>query len=263
MIVDTAGRLHINEELMNEVAAMRDAVPPQEVLLVLDAMTGQDAVNVAEQFHVKLNVTGFIITKMDGDTRGGAALSIRQVTGKPIRMLGIGEKYDALETFQPDRLASRILGMGDVLSLIEKVEASVDAAEAEKLEQKLRSRTFDLEDFAQQMDQLTKMGPLEQLLDMIPGMGNIKAQLGGNLQLDPKRLAHMRAILSSMTPEERRTPEILRNSRRRRIAAGSGTSVQDVNMLLKQFDQMREMFAQLGAPGKHGKPGRMPFPFKF
>jgi len=266
VIVDTAGRLHINDELMDEVAAMRDAVPPQEILLVLDAMTGQDAVNVAEQFHAKLNVTGFIITKMDGDTRGGAALSVRTVTGKPIRMLGIGEKYDALETFHPDRLASRILGMGDVLSLIEKVEASVDAAEAEKLEQKLRSRTFDLEDFAQQMDQITKMGPLEQLLDMIPGMGNVKAQLGGNLQLDPKRLARMRAILSSMTPEERRNPEMLKGSRRRRVASGSGTSVQDVNLLLKQFEQMREMFAQLGGSGgKHGKPGRMGMglPFKF
>jgi signal recognition particle subunit SRP54 len=261
LIVDTAGRLHINEELMDEVAAMREAVPPREVLLVLDAMTGQDAVNVAEQFHAKLNVTGFILTKMDGDTRGGAALSVRQVTGKPIRMVGIGEKYDALEVFHPDRLASRILGMGDVLSLIEKVEATVDAAEAEKLERKLRSRSFDLEDFAQQLEQITRMGPLEHLLDMIPGMGQLKAM--GPVQVDPKRLARMRAMLSSMTPNERHNPDIIRGSRRRRIAAGSGTSVQEVNLLLKQFEQMQEMFAQFGAMERRGKPGKLKLPFQF
>jgi signal recognition particle subunit SRP54 len=276
LVVDTAGRLHVDDALMDEVAAVRDAVPPQEVLLVLDAMTGQDAVNVAEQFNARLAVTGFILTKVDGDTRGGAALSIREVTGKPIRFLGTGEKYDALEVFHPDRLASRILGMGDVLTLIERVEATVDQQEAERLEKKLRARTFDLEDFAQQFDQITQLGPLEQLLDMIPGMSQMKAQMGGALQIDPKRMKRMRAILSSMTKEERRRPEILTGSRRRRIAAGSGTTVPEVNQLLKQFEQMKEMMGQMmrmeagghGKPGKLGKLGGPPpkrggFPFPF
>jgi signal recognition particle subunit SRP54 len=221
-------------------------------------------VNVAEQFHARLSVTGFILTKLDGDTRGGAALSVRQVTGAPLRFLGTGEKYDALEVFHPDRLASRILGMGDVLTLIERVEASVDATQAEELEKKLRSRTFDLEDFAQQLDQLTKMGPLEQLLDMVPGMNQMKQAMGGApLQVDPKKMAHMRAILSSMTPHERHHPEIVRGSRRRRIAAGSGTSVQEVNLLLKQFEQMREMFGQLAGMEKRGKLNKMKMPFGF
>ncbi len=261
VIVDTAGRLHVNDELMAEVAAMRDAVPPQEVLLVLDAMTGQDAVNVAEQFHARLDVTGFILTKMDGDTRGGAALSVRQVTGKPIRLFGVGEKYDALEVFHPDRLASRILGMGDVLSLIERVESTIDAEDAAKLEKKLRARTFDLEDFAQQLDQLTKMGPLDQLLDMVPGFGRLKAQ--GPIEIDQKKMVHMRAILSSMTMEERRNPDVIRGSRRRRIATGSGTSIQDVNQLLKQFEQMRELFGQFAQAEKGGKFGKMKLPFSF
>lgn len=266
LIIDTAGRLHVNDELMDEVVAVRDAVPPQEILLVLDAMTGQDAVNVAEQFHARLQISGIILSKMDGDTRGGAALSVRQVTGMPIRFLGMGEKYDALEVFHPDRLASRILGMGDVLTLIERAEATVDADQAAKLEQKLRSRSFDLEDFAEQLDQLTKMGPLEQLLDMIPGISQVKQQMGGAIELDPKRMARMRAILSSMTREERHHPEIVRGSRRRRIAAGSGTSVQDVNLLLKQFEQMRDMFGMMANMEKRGKPGKLgklniPFPF--
>jgi len=272
VIIDTAGRLHVNDELMDEVVAVREATTPQETLLVLDAMTGQDAVNVAEQFNARLDVTGFIMTKMDGDTRGGAALSVRQVTGKPIRFMGVGERYDALEVFHPDRLASRILGMGDVLSLIERVESTIDAEEAAKIEAKLRSRRFDLEDFAQQMDQLTKMGPLEQLLDMVPGMAQLKQQMAGQpLQVDPKRLAHMRAIISSMTPQERRNPEIIRGSRRRRIAAGSGTSVQEVNLLLKQFEQMQDMFGQFAMMEKSGKMGKgmfggknnKKFPFSF
>ncbi|MHB9026021.1 MAG: signal recognition particle protein [Armatimonadota bacterium] len=254
LVVDTAGRLHVNEELMDEVVAVRDAVAPQEVLLVLDAMTGQDAVNVAEQFHARLDVTGFILTKLDGDTRGGAALSIRQVTGKPIRFLGTGEKYDALETFHPDRLTSRILGMGDMLSLIERAEQTIDADQAAQLEQKLRSRSFDLEDFAQQMDQLTKMGPLDQLMDMIPGMSRLKSM--GPIEIDPKKMARMRAILSSMTRQERQHPEIIRGSRRRRIAAGSGTSVQEVNQLLKQFDTMRDMIGQFTRAERSGKPGK-------
>ncbi|MHB9132276.1 MAG: signal recognition particle protein [Armatimonadota bacterium] len=259
VIVDTAGRLHVDDVLMDEVVAVRDALAPQEVLLVLDAMTGQDAVNVAEQFNARLDVTGFILTKLDGDSRGGAALSIRQVTGKPIRFLGVGEKYDALEVYHPDRLASRILGMGDVLSLIERVEDTIDVEQAAKLEQKLRSRTFDLEDFAQQLDQVAKMGPLEHLLDMIPGMSQLKAN--GPINIDPKKMLHMRAILSSMTPHERQHPELIRGNRRRRIAAGSGTSVQDVNLLLKQFEQMREMFGQFGRMEKAGKLGKGKLPF--
>jgi len=260
VIIDTAGRLHVNDELMEEVAAVREAVQPQEILLVLDAMTGQDAVNVAEQFNAKLDVSGFILTKMDGDTRGGAALSVRQVTGKSIRLLGVGEKPDALEVYHPDRLASRILGMGDVLSLIERMESTIDAEQAAKLEQKLRAREFDLDDFAQQLDQVLKMGPLEQILDMIPGMGQqLKAM--GPIQIDPKRMGHMRAILSSMTRQERQHPELIRGSRRRRIATGSGTSVQEVNMVLKQFEQMREMFGKLSGMEKNGSLSKMKLPF--
>lgn len=259
VIVDTAGRLHVDDELMNEVVAVRDAVQPREVLLVLDAMTGQDAVNVAEQFNARLDVTGFILSKVDGDTRGGAALSIRQVTGKPIRFLGVGEKYDVLDTFHADRLVSRILGMGDVLTLIERAEETIDQEQAVKLEQKLRSRSFDLEDFALQLDQVTKLGPLEQLIDMIPGMSQLKKM--GPIEIDPKRMARMRAMLSSMTAEERRHPEIIKGSRRRRIALGSGNSVQDVNLLMKQFDQMRTMMSQFSGMGKAGKAGKFQLPF--
>jgi len=266
VIIDTAGRLHINDDLMDEVVAVRAAVAPQEVLLVLDAMTGQDAVNVAEQFNTRLDVTGFILSKMDGDTRGGAALSIRQVTGKPIRFFGTGEKFDALEVFHPDRLVSRMLGMGDVLTLIERAEATIDAAQAEQLEKKLRSRTFNLDDFAAQLDQLSSMGSLENLLEMIPGMAQMKKQMGP-IEIDPKRMAHLRAILSSMTSEERHRPELIKGSRRRRIAAGSGTSVQEVNQVLKQFDQMRDMFGQFAAFEKSGKMqnklGKMKLPFSF
>ncbi len=254
LIVDTAGRLHVDGDLMDEVVAVRDAVNPDEILLVLDAMTGQDAVNVAGQFNERLDVTGFILTKMDGDARGGAALSIRQVTGKPIKFFGMGEKYDALEVFHADRLASRILGMGDVLSLIEKVEASVDADEAAKLEKKMRNRTFDLEDFLSQLEQMTKLGPLDQFMDMIPGMSQLKQQ-SGPITIDPKRIAHMRAIIQSMTPKERREPELVRGSRRRRISKGSGRPLEEINMLLKQFNQMREMMGKMGAFNqKGGKP---------
>lgn len=262
VIIDTAGRLHVNDELMNEVVWVRDVAQPQEILLVLDAMTGQDAVNVAEQFHARLDVTGFILSKVDGDTRGGAALSIRHVTGKPIRFLGTGEKYDALETFHADRLVSRILGMGDVLTLIEKAEATIDQAQAEKLEKKLRARTFDLDDFAEQMDQITKLGPIEQIMDMIPGMSQMKQRMGP-IEIDPKRILHMRAMLSSMTSEERQHPELIKASRRRRIAAGSGNSLQDVNMLLKQFEQMREMFGQFAGMEKGGKSQKMKMKLPF
>jgi signal recognition particle subunit SRP54 len=257
VIIDTAGRLHVNDAMMDEVVAVREVVQPQETLLVLDAMTGQDAVNVAEQFHARLALTGFMLTKIDGDTRGGAALSIRYVTGLPIRFLGVGEKYDALEVFHSDRLVSRILGMGDVLTLIERAESTMDEAQAAKLEQKLRARTFDLEDFAEQLEQVTKLGPLEQLLDMIPGMSQLKK--AGPIEIDPKRMAHMRAILSSMTRHERHHPEVIRGSRRRRrrIATGSGTSVAEVNQLLKQFEQMREMFGQFAGMEKSGKLGKM------
>jgi signal recognition particle subunit SRP54 len=255
LIVDTAGRMHVDGDLMDEIVAVRDAVNPDEILLVLDAMTGQDAVNVAGQFNERLDVTGFILTKMDGDARGGAALSIRQVTGKPIKFFGMGEKYDALEVFHADRLASRILGMGDVLSLIEKVEASVDADEAAKLEKKMRNRTFDLEDFLGQLEQMSKLGPLDQFMDMIPGMAQIKQQ-AGPITIDPKKIAHMRAIIQSMTPRERREPELVRGSRRRRISRGSGRPLEEINMLLKQFDQMREMFGKMGGAfnQKGGKP---------
>jgi signal recognition particle subunit SRP54 len=261
LIVDTAGRLHVDDVLMDEVVAVRDAVAPQEILLVLDAMTGQDAVNVAEQFNARLEISGFILTKLDGDTRGGAALSIRSVTGKPIRFLGVGEKYDALETFHADRLTSRIIGMGDVLSLIERVESTVDADQAAALEKKLRARQFDMNDLAQQLEQVTRMGPLDQLMDMLPGMAQMKRDMGP-VQVDAKRLARMRAIISSMTAEERRHPEIIRGSRRRRIAAGSGTNVQDVNMLMKQFEQMQELIGQFaGMEKRGGKPGTFKLPF--
>jgi signal recognition particle subunit SRP54 len=262
VVVDTAGRLHVDEGLMGEVVAVREVVPPQEILLVLDAMTGQDAVNVAEQFNARLNLTGFILTKVDGDTRGGAALSVRQVTGKPIRFLGTGEKSDALEAFHPDRLASRILGMGDMLSLIERAEASIEIADAERLEERLRTQRFDLSDFGELLDQYSRMGLTpDQMLDMVPGMSQLKKM--GPLEVDPRRMKRMRAILLSMTPAERARPDIIRGSRRRRIAAGSGTTIGDVNMLLKQFDQMQGMMGQMMAVQRGGGRGKtkMGFPF--
>ncbi|MFO7310503.1 MAG: signal recognition particle protein [Bacillota bacterium] len=252
VIIDTAGRLHIDEELMDELARMAAAIQPKETLLVLDAMTGQEAVNVAERFNQQLELTGFILTKLDGDARGGAALSVRAVVGKPIKYVGVGEKVDALEPFHPERMASRILGMGDVLTLIEKAQAAMDAETAQKMAAKLRTADFTLEDFLEQLRQVRNMGPLDQLLGMIPGLSGAK-QLQG-LHVDEKQLKRIEAIIQSMTPEERAQPHIINGSRRRRIARGSGTSVQDVNRLLKQFEQTRALFKQLGG----GKGARKP-----
>ncbi|HLT58763.1 MAG: signal recognition particle protein [Limnochordales bacterium] len=244
VIIDTAGRLHIDEELMDELGRIAAAVRPKETLLVLDAMTGQEAVNVAERFNQQLELTGFILTKLDGDARGGAALSVRAVVGKPIKYVGVGEKLDALEPFHPERMASRVLGMGDVLTLIEKAQAAMDAETAEKMAAKLRTADFTLEDFLEQLRQVRNMGPLDQLLGMMPGFAGAK-QLQG-LQVDEKQLRRVEAIIQSMTPQERAQPGIINGSRRRRIARGSGTSVQDVNRLLKQFEQTRALFKQLG-----------------
>lgn len=243
VLIDTAGRLHVDEDMMDELERIARDVDPKETLLVLDAMTGQEAVNVAVKFNERLDLTGFIMTKMDGDARGGAALSVKAVVGKPIKFAGVGEKLDALEPFYPDRVASRILGMGDVLTLIEKAQAAMDEQAAQKMAEKLRTADFTLEDFLEQMQQLKKMGPLDQILGMLPGFGG--AQLKG-LQVDEKQFVVMQAIIQSMTPEERADPSIIKASRKRRIAAGSGTSVQDVNRLLKQFDQTKTLFKQLG-----------------
>ncbi len=258
VIIDTAGRLHINEELMAELQAIKGAVHPHEILLVVDAMTGQDAVNVAESFNRELGLDGVILTKLDGDTRGGAALSVRAVTGCPIKFLGMGEKLDALEPFYPDRMASRILGMGDILTLIDKAQEAFDVKKAKELEQKIRKQEFTLEDFLSQLGQMKSMGPLDQILGMIPGLGGMK-QLK-NMQVDEKQLARIEAIICSMTLAERRHPEIINGSRRRRIALGSGTKVQDVNSLLKQFDQTKKLMKQFTDMEKGGKKGmRLPF----
>jgi len=257
VILDTAGRLHIDAEMMDELACIRSAAAPQEVLLVVDAMTGQDAINVAERFNAALEVDGFIITKLDSDARGGAALSIRAVTGKPIKFAGIGEKLDALEPFHPERMASRILGMGDVLSLIEKAEAALDEKKAEELERKLRENRFDFEDYLDQLQQMRKMGPLDQLLGMIPGLN--AARMKG-IEIDERQVAQVEATIRSMTKQERRHPEILNGSRRRRIAQGSGTSVQQVNRLVNQFEQMRKMIRDI-AETEHGGRRRPPMPF--
>ena len=252
VLMDTAGRLHVDEELMDEIEKIKDVLRPAEVLLVVDAMTGQDAVNVAESFHSRLGLTGVVLTKMDGDARGGAALSIRAVTGAPIKFIGVGEKLDAIEAFHPDRIASRILGMGDVLSLIEKAQATLDQEKSQKMVEKLaQGQDLTLEDFLEQMQQVRKMGPLDQLLGMLPGMGGLKNLSG--LEVDEKQLARIEAIIQSMTPEERRRPEIIDGSRRRRIAVGSGTRVQDVNRLLKQFEQTRAMMRQLMGAGKRSR----------
>ncbi len=245
IIVDTAGRLHIDQEMMDELKRLKEVLRPQEILLVVDAMTGQDAVNVAESFHRELGLSGIILTKLDGDTRGGAALSVKAVTGCPIKFIGTGEKLDALELFYPDRMASRILGMGDVLSLIEKAQATFDQQKAKELERKIRKQEFTLEDFVEQLRQVRAMGPLEQILGMIPGLGGAKQLRKLQEELDEKELVRIEAIINSMTPEERRNPEIINGSRRRRIARGSGTSVQDVNRLLKQFEQTRKLMKQL------------------
>lgn len=251
VFLDTAGRLHIDEELMEELRKIKAATNPTEILLTVDAMLGQDAVNVAESFNNLLDITGVVLTKMDGDTRGGAALSVRYVTGKPIKFVGTGEKLDAIELFHPDRIASRILGMGDVLSLIEKAEAAYDEKNAAEMERKMREATFSLEDFLVQLRQLKKMGNIDQLLAMLPGAntGALK-----DINLDEKQMAHTEAIVLSMTPDERLHPNIINGARRRRIAAGCGLAVEDVNKLLRQFDQMKKMMKQFsGAGGAKGK----------
>lgn len=258
IILDTAGRLHIDQDMMEELESIKSEVDPDEILLVVDAMTGQDAVNVAENFDQRLDIDGIVLTKMDGDARGGAALSIKAITGKPIKFAGTGEKLADLETFHPDRMSSRILGMGDVLSLIEKAEKSIDKEKAQALEEKLRKNEFTLEDFMEQMDQVRNMGPMEDILGMIPGMGGAK-QLK-NMQVDDKQLDYIEAIISSMTPEERKDPEVINGSRRKRIAEGSGTSIQEVNRLLKQFRQTKKMMKQLNS-GKMKKGGGFNLPF--
>lgn len=258
VIIDTAGRLHIDEELMNELKNIKNSVTPNEIMLVVDSMTGQDAVNVAEQFNNLLDITGVILTKLDGDTRGGAAISVRAVTGKPIKFVGTGEKLTDLEVFYPDRMASRILGMGDVLSLIEKAQEAFDEKKAEELQKKLMHDGLTLEDFLEQMQQMKKMGPLKDLMKMIPGLDSSKL---GDIEIDEKELAHVEAIIKSMTPEERRNPSIINASRKKRIAKGSGTKIQDVNQLLSRFEQSRKMMKQFGDMGKNMKKGKMKFPF--
>ena len=239
LIIDTAGRLHIDQELMNEVGELRTKLRPSEVLLVADAMIGQDAVRSAQEFHERLGTTGVILTKLDGDARGGAALSIHYITGQPIKFMGIGEKYDQLEVFYPERIVSRILGMGDILSLIEKAEQKIDKQKAMDVHRKLQTDTFSLEDFRDQLSQVRKMGPMEQMLCMLPKTGIIKD--AGKVKVDEKELIHIEAIIDSMTIQERRNHEIINGKRRKRIARGSGTSVQAVNQVLKQYFQMRKM----------------------
>ena len=247
MIVDTAGRLTIDAEMMDELVRIKDAVQPTSVVLVVDAMTGQTAVDVAKAFGEAVDFDGVALTKLDGDARGGAALSVRAVSGKPILFIGTGEKLDALEPFHPDRMASRILGMGDVLSLIEKAQATVDVGDAKKLEEKIRGGSLTLEDFLEQMHQVRRMGPMSQVLGMIPGFRN--AAKGRDLNVDDGQIDRVEAIIKSMTLQERRHPEIINGSRRRRIASGSGTSVQEVNQLLSQFKQMRKLMKQMGRGG--------------
>ncbi len=254
VFIDTAGRLHIDEELMAELSKIKEATNPTEILLVVDAMLGQDAVNVSSSFNDLLDITGVVLTKMDGDTRGGAALSVKHVTGKPIKFIGTGEKLDMIEPFHPDRMASRILGMGDVLSLIEKAESAYDEKQAKELERKMREQTFSLEDFLVQMRQLKQMGNLDQIIGMLPGanMGALK-----NAEIDEKQMDKIEAIILSMTKKERLYPDVINGSRRKRIAAGSGTSVEDVNKLLKQFDQMKKMMKQFSGMGKKKLPRNM------
>ncbi len=259
VIIDTAGRLHIDENLMQELRDVRDTVRPQEILLVVDAMTGQDAVNVSDTFNKELGVDGVILTKLDGDTRGGAAISVKAVTGKPIKFAGSGEKLTDIEPFHPDRMASRILGMGDVLTLIDKATEAFDEKSAEDMEKKLKTQSFDLQDYLEQMDQLKKMGGVKSLLKMIPGVAGKINEDDIDEEKIQKMQAKNKAIILSMTPMERRHPDVLNASRRRRIAAGSGTTVQEVNLLIKQFDQAKQMMKTvMGMQGKRGKM-RMPF----
>lgn len=259
VLIDTAGRLHIDEALMEELNQIKNTVQPHEILLVVDAMTGQDAVNVAESFNEQLELTGVVLTKLDGDTRGGAALSVKAITGKPIKFAAMGEKLDALEPFHPDRMASRILGMGDVLTLIEKAQETVDREKAAELERKMRKMEFTFDDFLDQLDQVKNMGPLEDLLGMMPGANKIKGLKG--LKVDDKALGKVEAIVRSMTKEEKRKPEIINASRRKRIALGSGTSVQEVNRLLKQFEDMKKMMKQMTQMNAKKKKKGLKLPF--
>ncbi|MFC1909785.1 signal recognition particle protein [Chloroflexota bacterium] len=254
VIIDTAGRLHIDDDMMKELSQVKEKVKPSEVLLVVDSMTGQDAVRVAEEFHAKVGVTGLILTKMDGDARGGAALSIRWVSGVPVKFLGIGEKAEAFEPFYPDRLASRILGMGDMLTLIEKAEKTLDEEQAREIEKKFKSASFDLNDFLTSLKEIRKMGPMTQLMDMIPGFSRAAKNIPDGLA--EKQLVKVEAIIFSMTPKERASPEIIGGSRRKRIARGAGVQPQDVNQLLNQFQQMRKMM-KMGMKGKLGRAGMM------
>ena len=248
LIIDTAGRLQIDEELMEELARVKKAVKPHEILLVVDALTGQDAVNAAEGFNDKLGIDGVIMTKMDGDSRGGAALSVKKVTGKPIKFIGVGEKFDALEPFHPDRMASRILGMGDMLSLIEKAQESFDEEQAAKLEKKMRKNEFTLEDFLEQMGQVKKMGGIGKMLDMIPGMQG-RAVSEDEISRSEQEFRQMEAIIYSMTPEERRNPSVLNASRRKRIAAGCGQPVSKINNLVKKYEDAKKLMKQFSNPG--------------
>ena len=261
VILDTAGRLHIDEVLMEELKNVKEVAQPTEILLVVDSMVGQDAVNVADSFNELLDITGVVLTKLDGDTRGGAALSIKTITGKPIKFAGMGEKLDALEPFHPDRMASRILGMGDVMTLIEKAQETVDQKKAEEMTKKLMKAEFTLEDYLDQMEQLQNMGNINSMLEMMPGMSKNKLK---DIQIDERDMARTKAIILSMTPAERRNPKIINGSRRKRIAAGSGMKVQDVNRLLKQYEQSQVLMKQFGgmATGKKGKKGgkfKLPF----
>jgi signal recognition particle subunit SRP54 len=249
VIIDTAGRLHVDEEMMREAEAIKSAVTPQEILFVVDAMTGQDAVNTAQAFHTRLHIDGAVLTKMDGDARGGAALSLRGTVGIPIKFFSAGEKPDTLDRFHPERLASRILGMGDIVTLVEKAQEQVDDQKAVQLEQKLRKAQFTLEDFLDQLQEVKKMGPLQQVLGMLPGMN----RLPENVTVDERALVRIEAMIRSMTADERRKPQILNGSRRRRIALGSGCTVQDVNRLIKQYEQMQRMMKTLGRGGRMGR----------
>ncbi|HDH6154415.1 TPA: signal recognition particle protein [Staphylococcus aureus] len=254
VIIDTAGRLHIDEALMNELKEVKDIAKPNEIMLVVDSMTGQDAVNVAESFDDQLDVTGVTLTKLDGDTRGGAALSIRSVTQKPIKFVGMSEKLDGLELFHPERMASRILGMGDVLSLIEKAQQDVDQEKAKDLEKKMRESSFTLDDFLEQLDQVKNLGPLDDIMKMIPGMNKMKGL--DKLNMSEKQIDHIKAIIQSMTPAERNNPDTLNVSRKKRIAKGSGRSLQEVNRLMKQFNDMKKMMKQFTGGGKGKKDKR-------
>ncbi|PTL39650.1 signal recognition particle protein [Alkalicoccus saliphilus] len=259
VLIDTAGRLHVDENLMDELENIKSAVKPDEVLLVVDAMTGQDAVNVAESFHERLGITGVVMTKLDGDTRGGAAISVKSVTGQPIKFAGTGEKTDALEPFHPERMASRILGMGDVLSLIEKAQTNVDEDKAKELERKMRSNDLTFDDFLDQLSQVKNMGPIDELLQMMPGANKMKGLK--NMQVDDKQIAHIEAIVRSMTKAERDDPSLLNASRKRRIAKGSGRNIQEVNRLIKQFDEMKKMMKQMAGMQKGKKKGGFKMPF--